>query len=160
MTVVDLALYRSLEGELTPTICSARALLTVWLYVKEQAQTVLAFLFHCVPSLVDHRQTMESCSLNRLPLRFHIPDSRGSRVAFVLFSCCSLGHEGQGCGQMADCSVWKKQKEFFPSQFLLLFSSVLVLVVEIYVGCPNSLQLLDLFTERSHFTVGFTPTPA
>ena len=30
---------------------------------------------------------------------------------------------------MADCSVWKKQKEFFPSQFLLLFSSVLVLVV-------------------------------
>ena len=53
MTVVDLALYRSLEGELTPTICSARALLTVWLYVKEQAQTVLAFLFHCVPSLVE-----------------------------------------------------------------------------------------------------------
>ena len=69
---------------------------------------------------------MESCSLNRLPLRFHIPDSRGSRVVFVLFSCCSLGHEGQ---LMADCSVWKKQKEFFPSQFLLLFSSVLVLVV-------------------------------
>ena len=29
------------------------ALLTVWLYVKEQAQTVLAFLFHCVPSLVE-----------------------------------------------------------------------------------------------------------
>ena len=66
MTVVDLALYRSLEGELTPTICSARLegeltpticsareLLTVWLYVKEQAQTVLAFLFHCVPSLVE-----------------------------------------------------------------------------------------------------------
>ena len=86
MTVVDLALYRSLEGELTPTICSARALLTAWLYVKEQAQTVLAFLFHCVPSLVDHRQTKESCSLNRLPLRFHIPDSRGSRVVFVLFT--------------------------------------------------------------------------
>ena len=107
--------------------------------------------------MIDHRQTMESCSLNRLPLRFHIPDSRGSRVVFVLFSCCSLGHEGQ---LMADCSVWKKQKEFFPSQFFLLFSSVLVLVVEIYVGCPNSLQLLDLFTERSHFTVGFTPTPA
>ena len=42
MMVVDLALYRSLEGELTPTICSAHALLTVWLYVKEQAQTVLA----------------------------------------------------------------------------------------------------------------------
>ena len=39
MTVVDLALYRSLEGELTPTIFSAHALLTVWLYVKEQAQT-------------------------------------------------------------------------------------------------------------------------
>ena len=76
--------------------------------------------------LIDHRQTMESCSLNRLPLRFHIPDSRGSRVVFVLFSCCSLGHEGQ---LMADCNVWKKQKEFFPSQFLLLFSSVLVLVV-------------------------------
>ena len=68
MTVVDLALYRSLEGELPPTICSARALLTVWLYVKEQAQTVLAsssaadyktfptpkaFLFHCVPSLAE-----------------------------------------------------------------------------------------------------------
>ena len=53
MTVVDLALYRSSEGELTPTICSAHALLTVWLYVKEQAQTVLAFLFHCVPSLVE-----------------------------------------------------------------------------------------------------------
>ena len=53
MTVVDLALYRSLEGGLTPTICSARALLTVWLYVKEQAQTVLAFLFHCVPSWVE-----------------------------------------------------------------------------------------------------------
>ena len=42
MTVVDLVLYRSLEGELTPTICSAHALLTVWLYVKQQAQTVLA----------------------------------------------------------------------------------------------------------------------
>ena len=40
MMVVDLALYRSLEGELTPTICSAHALLTVWIYVKEQ--TVLA----------------------------------------------------------------------------------------------------------------------
>ena len=36
--------------------------------------------------LIDHRQTMESCSLNRLPLRFHIPDSRGSRVVFVLFT--------------------------------------------------------------------------
>ena len=42
MTVVDLALYWSLGGELTPTICSAHALLTVWLYVKQQAQTVLA----------------------------------------------------------------------------------------------------------------------
>ena len=42
MTVVDLALYRSLEGELTPTICSADALLAVWLHVQQQAQTVLA----------------------------------------------------------------------------------------------------------------------
>ena len=39
--------------------------------------------------LIDHRQTMESCSLNRLPLRFQQPnilDSRGSRVVFVLFT--------------------------------------------------------------------------
>jgi hypothetical protein len=41
MTILDLALYRSLEGELTATICSVHALLQAWLDLKSQARCLL-----------------------------------------------------------------------------------------------------------------------
>jgi hypothetical protein len=43
-TVLDVALYRSVEGELTATICSSHCLLRVWLDVKSQSQVVLQLL--------------------------------------------------------------------------------------------------------------------
>jgi hypothetical protein len=43
-TVLDVALFRSVEGQLTATICSSHCLLRVWLDVKKQAQVVLQLL--------------------------------------------------------------------------------------------------------------------
>lgn len=40
-TLLDTALFRSNEGQLTATICSSRALLACWLDVKHQSQTLL-----------------------------------------------------------------------------------------------------------------------
>lgn len=42
MTLLDLALHRAVEGELTATICAGHALLQAWLDVKQQAQIVLS----------------------------------------------------------------------------------------------------------------------
>jgi len=41
MTVLDVALYRSVEGQLTATTCSGHALLAAWLDVKHQSQLIL-----------------------------------------------------------------------------------------------------------------------
>jgi hypothetical protein len=41
MTLLDLALYRSVEGQLTATVCSAHNLLAAWLDLKRQAVRVL-----------------------------------------------------------------------------------------------------------------------
>ncbi|KAG7339245.1 hypothetical protein IV203_002127 [Nitzschia inconspicua] len=43
-TVLDVALFRSVEGQLTATICSSHCLLKVWLDVKKQSQVVLQLL--------------------------------------------------------------------------------------------------------------------
>lgn len=42
ITILDQALYRSVEGELTATICASHALLACWLDLKHQAQDTLA----------------------------------------------------------------------------------------------------------------------
>jgi len=42
MTLLDLAMHRTIEGELTATICAGHALLQAWLDVKQQAQIVLS----------------------------------------------------------------------------------------------------------------------
>lgn len=44
MTILDCALYQSVEGQLTATTCSGHALLSAWLDLKHQAQLVLAEL--------------------------------------------------------------------------------------------------------------------
>lgn len=44
MTFLDVALFRSMEGQLTATICSSHTLLACWLDVKHQAQLVLQLL--------------------------------------------------------------------------------------------------------------------
>jgi hypothetical protein len=44
MTLLDVALFRSVEGQLTATICSSHALLACWLDVKHQAQAVMQLL--------------------------------------------------------------------------------------------------------------------
>lgn len=41
MTLLDLSLHRSVEGQLTATICAGNALLQTWLDLKHQAQLVL-----------------------------------------------------------------------------------------------------------------------
>lgn len=43
ITILDQALYRSVEGELTATICASHALLACWLDLKHQAQATLVF---------------------------------------------------------------------------------------------------------------------
>lgn len=47
MTILDVALYRSVEGQLTATTCSGHALLIAWLDLKHQSQLVLEELNHC-----------------------------------------------------------------------------------------------------------------
>lgn len=42
ITILDQALYRSVEGEITATICASHALLACWLDLKHQAQATLA----------------------------------------------------------------------------------------------------------------------
>jgi hypothetical protein len=44
ISVLDVALFRSVEGQLTATICSSHILLSCWLDVKHQAQLVLTLL--------------------------------------------------------------------------------------------------------------------
>lgn len=44
VTILDVALFRSVEGQLTATICSSHCLLRVWIDVKSQAQIVLQLL--------------------------------------------------------------------------------------------------------------------
>ena len=41
MTLLDTALFRSNEGQLTATICSSHALLSCWLDVKRQSRLLL-----------------------------------------------------------------------------------------------------------------------
>lgn len=44
MTLLDVALYRSNEGQLTATVCAAHALLCAWIDLKQQAQCLLQVL--------------------------------------------------------------------------------------------------------------------
>lgn len=62
MTVLDQALFRSNEGQLTATICSSHALLICWLDLKHQSQIVLQSLaqFDLKPS--NERSICESFS--------------------------------------------------------------------------------------------------
>lgn len=57
MTLLDLALFRSNEGQLTATICSSHALLACWLDTKHQSQLLLQ-------SLVRHDEDSSSSSKN------------------------------------------------------------------------------------------------
>ena len=60
MTILDVALYRSVEGQLTATTCSGHALLSAWLDLKHQAQLVLAELSHCEHDSDRHSSVAES----------------------------------------------------------------------------------------------------
>lgn len=51
MTILDVALYRSVEGQLTATTCASHALLSAWLDLKYQSQLVLAELAQSDESL-------------------------------------------------------------------------------------------------------------
>ena len=106
MTVVDLALYRSLErridaDHLLGTCVAHRVTLCQRASPNRPCVSFPLCAFFGggrfvgpLRWLMDHRQTMESCSLNRLPLR-------GSRVVFVLFTWSCRAR------MMADCCVWK-----------------------------------------------------
>jgi hypothetical protein len=50
MTVLDNALYKAVEGQLTATSCSGHALLSAWLDLKMQARLVLSELSDCEES--------------------------------------------------------------------------------------------------------------
>lgn len=41
MTLLDLALFRSVEGELTATVCAVHALLQAWIDLKQESQDIL-----------------------------------------------------------------------------------------------------------------------
>ena len=63
MTVVDLALYRSLEGEFTPTICWAHALLAVCSMSNSKPYKKLAsFLRVCLGGSNDALSSGSGCN--------------------------------------------------------------------------------------------------
>jgi len=79
MTILDLALYRSVEGELTASVCAAHALLRVWLDMKQQAQDVLqnhdsslVFARHCLEAACD---ATEKLSTDRFAAAANLSDA-------------------------------------------------------------------------------------
>eukprot|EP00547_Thalassionema_nitzschioides_P002909 CAMPEP_0194199312 /NCGR_PEP_ID=MMETSP0156-20130528/377_1 /TAXON_ID=33649 /ORGANISM="Thalassionema nitzschioides, Strain L26-B" /LENGTH=518 /DNA_ID=CAMNT_0038924195 /DNA_START=52 /DNA_END=1605 /DNA_ORIENTATION=- len=79
MTILDLALYRSVEGELTASVCAAHALLRVWIDMKQQAQDVLqnhdsslVFARHCLEAACD---AIEKLSTDRFAVSANLSDA-------------------------------------------------------------------------------------
>lgn len=62
MTLLDLAMHRSTEGQLTATICAGHALLRAWLDLKHQAQVVLATTYCPAKAETFARACLESAS--------------------------------------------------------------------------------------------------
>lgn len=79
VTVLDLALYRSFEGELTASVCAVHALLHAWLDLKRQAQivlqkhdTTLIFARHCLEASCD---ATEKISTDRFATSANLSDA-------------------------------------------------------------------------------------
>jgi hypothetical protein len=79
VTVLDLALYRSFEGELTASVCAVHALLHAWLDLKRQAQivlhqhdTTLVFARHCLEAACD---ATEKISTDRFATSANLSDA-------------------------------------------------------------------------------------
>jgi len=97
MTLLDLALYRSVEGELTASVCAAHALLQVWLDLKHQAQEVLQshdtfFARHCYEAACD---ATEKLSTDRFALTANLSDvdhSTNTTASFLSSAALLSGH--------------------------------------------------------------------
>ena len=86
MTIVDLALYRSFEGELTASVCAVHALLQAWLDLKNQAQVVLqihdatlVFARHCLEAACD---ATEKISTDRFATSANLSDAYEASASF------------------------------------------------------------------------------
>jgi hypothetical protein len=86
MTLLDLALYRSVEGELTASVCAVHALLQAWLDLKRQAQvvlqehdTTLVFARHCLEAACD---ATEKISTDRFATSANLSDAYEPSASF------------------------------------------------------------------------------
>ena len=86
MTLLDLALYRSVEGELTASVCAVHALLQAWLDLKHQAQivlqvhdTTLVFARHCLEAACD---ATEKISTDRFATSANLSDAYEPSASF------------------------------------------------------------------------------
>jgi hypothetical protein len=97
MTILDLAMHRSVEGELTATICAGHALLHALLDLKHQAQIVLAtsdcptkaetFARACLESASD---AIEKLSTDRLASSANLTDAYESGSSSILSGISDL----------------------------------------------------------------------
>ena len=86
VTLLDLALYRSVEGELTASVCAVHALLHAWLDLKRQAQrvlqdhdTTLVFARHCLDAACD---ATEKISTDRFATSANLSDAYEPSASF------------------------------------------------------------------------------
>ena len=94
VTLLDLALYRSVEGELTASVCAVHALLHAWLDLKRQAQivlqkhdTTLVFPRHCLDAACD---ATEKISTDRFATSANLSDAYEPSASFS--SAALSGH--------------------------------------------------------------------
>lgn len=97
MTLLDLAMHRSVEGELTATISAGHALLQTWLDIKQQAQIVLKtagcplkvenFARACLESASD---AIEKLSTDPLASSANLTDAYESGSSSILSSVSGI----------------------------------------------------------------------
>jgi hypothetical protein len=96
MTLLDLALYRSVEGELTASVSAVHALLHAWLDLKHQAQVILQNHHGTNNSLTRHSleaacDAIEKIATDRLAASANLSDAYEASATFSSSSPSLVG---------------------------------------------------------------------
>lgn len=164
MTLLDLALHRSVEGELTATICAGHALLKAWIDIKQQAQIVLSsgtskmvenFARSCLDSASD---AIEKLTTDPLASSANLTDAYESGSSSILSSVSGIPEAvaDSKLDSGRHIPVMQRRRDCWETARLICLDSVWA--DEAYLACQRHVRHLSKQVSNKSMELGDSST--
>jgi hypothetical protein len=160
MTLLDLALHRSVEGELTATICAGRALLEAWIDLKQQAKIVLScensvkvvsFARACLETASD---AIEKITIDTLASSANLTDAYESGSSSILSSVSDVSEAvaDSKLDSGRHIPVLQRRRDLWETSRLICLDSVWA--DEAYLACQRHVRHLSKQASNKSMQLG------